>query len=235
MVSQLGRQDGSQGGLGALPGIVRLDRRHPSVHDIQHLRRHLVRGGAVVLPTETQYALSVDATNCRAVEFVRQIKGRSQRCPFSVFFATRDALSEWRIAVPAWAEGLAGAFWPGPLTLILPMRNRVLGHLGDRSDAIGVRITPEPVVTALCRQVGKPLIATSANPSGFLLSPAEENRWLHTQASMGCLLWVRPPRFRRRPPSTVLDCTGRRPRLVRRGIIPVAVWQKVVRQAKRGT
>jgi len=210
-------------------GIIRLDRAHPSAQLVRRLRRHLANGGAAVFPTETQYALSADATSDPGLARVRLIKGRSRNQPFSVFFADRLTLTDWGITLPDWAESLAEAFWPGPLTLILPAHNRIFRRLGGRGHTAGVRVSPEPIVGCLCRMLGRPLIATSANPSGLLLSPPAENRWLAGQAARrGGLIWARPVLFRRRTPSTILDCSGRRARLVRDGAIPERIWRQAL-------
>jgi L-threonylcarbamoyladenylate synthase len=209
-------------------GIIRFDRRHPSARTVGRLAHHLAKGGVAVFPTETQYALSADATDDSGVTRVRVIKGRSQNQPFSVFFPDRLTLADWGISLPDWAELLAEAFWPGPLTLILPARGRILRRLGGDDHTVGVRVSPEPIVGRLCRRLGHPLIATSANPAGLLLSPTAENRWLSGQAADCRLIWARPARFRRHAPSTVLDCSGRRAHLVRDGAIPVRIWRQAL-------
>jgi L-threonylcarbamoyladenylate synthase len=213
------------------PNILRYDRKAPSLEVVVRLRRHLGAGGLAVIPTETQYALTADATSAEAVRQVRTVKGRAAVQPMSVFLANADALADWRIMLPDWAHPLAKAFWPGPLTLVLRSRSTVFRRLGAPG-SVGVRVSPEPIVKALTERMDCPLIATSANPSGTALSAPAENLWLSEGVAKGHFLWTRPRRFQRHVPSTVLDCCGARPKLIRAGAIPTEAWRRVLR---RGT
>ncbi|MBI3873028.1 MAG: threonylcarbamoyl-AMP synthase [candidate division Zixibacteria bacterium] len=188
------------------------------------LSRRLQRGLVVVLPTETQYALAADATNKRAVATVRRIKGRPFDQPFSVFLPCTDDLERWGVALPPAAGLLAAAFWPGPLTLLLPTRNPILARLGQRG-SIGIRVSSEPIIASLLRALPVPLVATSANPSGRNLDPRDENRWLANRAASGELVWARPGRFIRRQASTIVDCRGPDPRQLRAGPISERQWR----------
>jgi L-threonylcarbamoyladenylate synthase len=199
-------------------GIIPIERRRPVPGVVTRLCRHLSSGRAVVIPTETQYALSVTATDPDAVNLVRRLKGRESK-PFSVFLVDFEALVEWRIRCPSWAVPLTHRFWPGPLTLILPCANPIFRSLGASGSSVGVRVSSEPIVRAVARRMGVPLVATSANRSGECPNARRENRWLADLAGAGDVLWARPALYRRRPASTVIDCTGREPRLVRQGAI----------------
>jgi L-threonylcarbamoyladenylate synthase len=216
------------------PGIIRFNRAHPSVHSLQGVLRHLAGGGVAVLPTETQYALSADATSNKGLARVRLIKGRPEGQPFSVFFPDRQALADWGITLPEWAESLAEAFWPGPMTLILPTRSKVFRGLGGGRQTVGVRVSPEPLIHQLCRKLDRPLVATSANPSGLVLSSRAENLWLTRQVAEHEMIWARPAIFRRHESSTILDCSGNRVRLVRDGAIPAQIWKQALTAERLG-
>ncbi|HUU44919.1 MAG TPA: L-threonylcarbamoyladenylate synthase [Acidobacteriota bacterium] len=205
-------------------GIIPITRRRPSAGAVKCLCRRLSSGNAIVIPTETQYALSVAATDPEAVRLVRCLKGRGTK-PFSIFLADPAALAEWHVQVPLWAAPLMRRFWPGPLTLILPSDNPMFALLGAGGSGVGIRVSSEPIVSVLARRLGVPLVATSANPSGEHLSARRENRWLGSLAQADEILWARPVSYRRRPASTVIDCTGKRPRLLRDGAISVKEWR----------
>jgi L-threonylcarbamoyladenylate synthase len=192
------------------------------------LVRCLSGGGLAVIPTETQYALTADATSADAMQHVRVVKGRAADQPISVFFPNAGVLARWKIVLPERAQPLADAFWPGPLTLILPTTNAVFRPLGAPG-SVGVRVSSEPIVGLLTERMDCPLIATSANPSGTVLSASAENAWLSDGVASGHFLWARPNRFHRRLPSTVLDCCGTRPKLIRAGAIPTETWRSVLR------
>jgi L-threonylcarbamoyladenylate synthase len=126
----------------------------------------LKRGEVIVFPTETLYGLGADALNVSAVEKVFQLKGRDPDNPFPVLVAERAMLDALVTEIPPLAELLIGSFWPGPLTLVLPARADIPGPLVNRHRGIGVRLSSQPIATELVRLLGRPLTATSANPSG---------------------------------------------------------------------
>lgn len=204
--------------------IVPIVRKSPTRSQVRRISENLRRGLPVVLPTETQYALACDATSEQAIRAVRAIKGRLPTAPFSVFLPGFEALADWRIRCPNYGVVLARAFWPGPVTLILPTTNPIFKLLGGDGRSVGVRVTPEPIIAALLEELGSPLVATSANPSGVTMDAPSENRWLRSQAARGALVWAKPLRFECKPASTIIDCTGRSPRQLRPGPITEARW-----------
>ncbi|MFC3614684.1 L-threonylcarbamoyladenylate synthase [Lutimaribacter marinistellae] len=134
---------------------------------IAHAAALLRAGRLVAFPTETVYGLGGDARNGRAVAAIYEAKGRPSFNPLIAHVATvRDAqaLVEWNDA----AERLASAFWPGPLTLVLPLRagHGVSSLVTAGLKTLAVRVPAHPVARALLGEVGGPLAAPSANPSG---------------------------------------------------------------------
>jgi L-threonylcarbamoyladenylate synthase len=126
----------------------------------------LQRGEVIVFPTETFYGLGADALNRDAVERIASLKGRNPDSPIAVIVADREMLDQVVIDVPALAKKLIDRFWPGPLTLILPAKPGLPGPLLNREGKIGVRISSHPIATRIARELGRPITATSANPSG---------------------------------------------------------------------
>lgn len=124
-------------------------------------------GGTVAFPTETVYGLGADARNTSAVEAVFAAKGRPSDNPLIVHIARRDDLESLVTEVHPVASLLIDAFWPGPLTLVLPVRPGVLSPLVTAGlDTVGVRMPDHPVALALLRAAGCPVAAPSANRSG---------------------------------------------------------------------
>jgi L-threonylcarbamoyladenylate synthase len=124
-------------------------------------------GGLVAIPTETVYGLAGDARNDRAVAEIFAAKGRPQFNPLIVHVADMDMARQ--VAVfDARAEALAAAFWPGPLTLVLPLREDFgLSPLVTAGlSTVAVRMPDHAVARALLADFGGPLAAPSANPSG---------------------------------------------------------------------
>ncbi|MBM2802539.1 MAG: sua5/yciO/yrdC/ywlC family protein [Deltaproteobacteria bacterium] len=126
----------------------------------------LNRGDVIVFPTETLYGLGADALNFTAVEKVFQLKGRDPHNPFPVLVSDRAMLDSLVTEIPPLAEKLMAYFWPGPLTLVLPARADIPRPLVNATGGIGVRISGQPIATEIVRILGRPLTATSANPSG---------------------------------------------------------------------
>jgi L-threonylcarbamoyladenylate synthase len=126
----------------------------------------LKRGEVIVFPTETLYGLGADALDSGAVEKVFQLKGRDSQNPIPVLVADREMLYRLVAAVPPIAEKLIARFWPGPLTIVLPARGDIPRPLVSAAGGIGVRISSQAVATRLVEALGRPLTATSANPSG---------------------------------------------------------------------
>lgn len=124
-------------------------------------------GGTVAFPTETVYGLGADARNTPAVEAVFAAKGRPSDNPLIVHIARREELEGLVIEVHPVASALMDAFWPGPLTLVLPVRPGVLSPLVTAGlDTVGVRMPDHPVALALLRAAECPVAAPSANRSG---------------------------------------------------------------------
>ena len=138
-----------------------------AIADIDEAAAALRAGGLVILPTETVYGLAADAGDARAVAKVYEAKGRPAFNPLIAHVA--DLATARRIAVfDSRAEALAAAFWPGPLTLVLPVADTAavcdLARAG--LDTVAVRAPAHPTAQALLQAFGGPLVAPSANRSG---------------------------------------------------------------------
>ncbi len=195
----------------------------------------LLRAGALVaFGTETVYGLGADATNPRAVAAVFEAKGRPRFNPLICHYADADAAFADVAASPlAWR--LAHAFWPGPLTLVLPRGPACKAALlaGAGLDTLAVRVPAQATALALLRAAGRPLAAPSANRSGQV-SPTTaahvmdglSGRIAAVLDSGPCPVGVE---------STVLDLTGPRPALLRPGGVPAETVEALVGRIERGT
>ncbi|WP_411819669.1 L-threonylcarbamoyladenylate synthase [Hyphococcus formosus] len=142
----------------------------------------ILRGGLVALPTETVYGLAADATNDRAVARIFEAKGRPQFNPLIIHVASMDMVAQHAIISPL-AQKLADAFWPGPLTMVLPRRaeSPVSLLVSAGLDTIAVRMPKHELARDLIKKVGRPLAAPSANRSGSI-SPTTAD---HVKTSLG--------------------------------------------------
>ena len=185
---------------------------------------NLLAGNLVAFPTETVYGLGADACNADAVARIYSAKGRPADHPLIVHVASMDALADWADDVPEFAISLARDFWPGPMTLIVN-RSELAGYfVTGGQNTVGVRVPDHPValglLEAFARAGGKGVAAPSANRFGNV-SPTtaqavadELNDYLSDSDQIldggACDVGVE---------STIIDCTGDAPRILRPGAI----------------
>lgn len=134
---------------------------------IARLAQVLRRGELVAVPTETVYGLAADALNPRACRAIFRAKGRPANDPLIVHIHRLAQLDELAVTNPA-AIAVAKAFWPGPLTLVLPKREIVPDLVTSGLDSVAVRMPAHPLLRKLLRACGRPLAAPSANPFGYI-------------------------------------------------------------------
>jgi L-threonylcarbamoyladenylate synthase len=178
---------------------------------------HRLRAGELVaLPTETVYGLAADAHSDSAVARVFALKGRPADHPLIVHVASGAQVADYAAEVPDFAQRLIDAFWPGPLTLILPRRPGVAKAAAGGQDSIGLRCPSHPVAQALMRAFGRGLAAPSANRFGRV-SPTTA---AHVQDEFGPdLLVLDGGPCEVGIESTIVDCTRGAPVLLRPGQI----------------
>lgn len=145
---------------------IKVDQNNPEAETIAGAGLILRQGGLVAFPTETVYGLGADATNARAVARIFKAKGRPPDNPIIVHVASRSQLSAFVVRVPTEAKILMDAFWPGPLTIILPAGRGVPEAVTAGLATVAVRMPDHPVALALIRAAGVPVAAPSANLSG---------------------------------------------------------------------
>jgi L-threonylcarbamoyladenylate synthase len=177
----------------------------------------LAAGEAIVYPTETFYALGVDALSCGALQRLFAIKGREPGKPVALIAA--DTAMAFSVAreVPPEARVLAEAFWPGPLTLVLPARDGIPAPLIGDDGGVGVRVSSHPIARALAAGLKRPLTATSANLAGE--PPAEEPKDARRALGDKVKVFVEDGRLAGGAPSTVVTFAGSRIRVLRHGAV----------------
>ena len=136
--------------------------------DIERAAEWLIRGQVVAIPTETVYGLAANACDVEAVVQVFSIKQRPTFDPLIVHLAGTVELYRYAYSVPDQALILADAFWPGPLTLVLPKSNVIPDIVTSGLDTVGLRVPSHPVTLELLKQLPFPLAAPSANPFGYI-------------------------------------------------------------------
>jgi len=187
---------------------------------------HLRGGGLLAYPTETVYGLGSRPTRT-AVAALSALKGRRAGKPFLLLVASRSMAEQAGLHFSASAGALAEAFWPGPLTLILPGGGQLPDTLRGPEGGIAVRWTSHVGVAELVTFLGEPLTSTSANRPGGPTAPGVGAILDLFAAAVadGQLLVLDGGVLGNVPPSTIVDCTGTVPRLVRDGALPRAELQ----------
>ncbi len=125
----------------------------------------LKRGGVILYPTDTVYGLGADATNTDAVRTIQKIKGRDETKSFLVMVSDKEMLETYA-HMNILARTLTHMFLPGPLTLVMNVRDRALAPVMNADMSVGFRIPDNETCIALVRALGKPIVSTSANHSG---------------------------------------------------------------------
>lgn len=180
-------------------------------------------------PTETVYGFG-GGIDRESVEALIRLKGRPKGKPFLLLIATSDMLAKLDLKLPSFATNLAARFWPGPLTLVLPGgEKRVPEPLRGPEGGIAVRWTSHQALQRLIVAHGDAITSTSANRPG--VPPATTAREIREQwpdeLSRGALRVLDGGMLRSSPPSTVVDCTGRAPRVIRPGAIPASQLREI--------
>ena len=191
---------------------------------------HLRAGGLLAYPTETVYGLGSRA-RADDVRALAELKGLRADKPFLLLVSSREMAESFGLAFNASAAALARAFWPGPLTLVLPGGSgRLPDTLRGPEGGIAVRWTSQPLVGRLVAALGEPLTSTSANRPGEPTAPGADAivREFAAAVDSGRLLVLDGGVLGNRPPSTVIDCTTATPRVVRAGALPVAELRRAV-------
>ena len=184
----------------------------------------LIKGGLVAFPTETVYGLGADATNKDAIARIYKVKGRPSSHPLIVHISSIVNLDKWARYIPEYAVNLARAFWPGPMTLILPRTDLAKDFITGSQDNVGLRVPSHNVALELLKefeaQGGLGIAAPSANRFGAV-SPTNasaveielaDSLSVNDQILDGgsCAVGVE---------STIIDCTQNKPSILRPGAV----------------
>jgi L-threonylcarbamoyladenylate synthase len=191
---------------------------------------HLAAGKVLAYPTETVYGFG-GGVDERSVEALVNLKSRVPGKPFLLLVAASEMITRLGLHLTGYASTLAARFWPGPLTLVLPGgEKRVPDRLRGPEGGVAVRWTPQRSLARLIRAHGDPITSTSANRPGVPPAGAADQivaQWGEAIAR-GTLLVLDGGRLKDSQPSTVVDCTGRLPRVIRPGAISAATLRESV-------
>ena len=189
---------------------------------ISNAAQALKDGHLVAFPTETVYGLGADATNEKAVSRIYSVKGRPSDHPLIVHISSINKLDDWATEIPDYAIKLAREFWPGPMTLILPRKDIAKDFITGGQNNVGLRVPAQPIALALLKKFedlgGRGVAAPSANRFGAVSPTSAEAVSEELGAFFDkddlvldggqCLVGIE---------STIIDCTGSAPKVLRPG------------------
>jgi L-threonylcarbamoyladenylate synthase len=200
-----------------MPGkIITIDAVHPE-RAFALCKEVLFRGGVVIYPTDTFYALGVDPRNAEAVKRLFEIKGRAADQAILLLLKDAAQVRDWAVEINRKAERLMNAYWPGPLTLLFKAKDDVLPELTGGRGSIGLRVPGNRVTRDLISVAGCAVTGTSANRTGEpSIRTAEE-----AVAALGenVDLIIDGGMTAGGKPSTIVDVSTAHPAIVRQGAI----------------
>jgi L-threonylcarbamoyladenylate synthase len=205
---------------------IHIDPLHPEQALIDHAAALLRAGEVVVLPTETVYGLGAGALRTEAVERIFLAKGRPFNDPLIVHIADEYMLKTLTTIVPPRVRPLAEAFWPGPLTLIMPRGARVPRLVTAGLDTVAIRMPRHPVALALIRALGSPVAAPSANRFKHVSPTTAQHAYADLNGRVPLILDAGPCEVG--VESTVLDLCSDIPTILRPGGISLEALQTVL-------
>jgi L-threonylcarbamoyladenylate synthase len=191
----------------------------------------LKNGALVVLPTETVYGLGADATNEKAVARIYEVKARPHDHPLILHVASMNDITHWAEEISDYAIALARAFWPGPMTLIFKRSENAKDFVTGGQETVGLRVPDHKLALGLlqeCKKIGVNAIAApSANRFGHVSPTTAEA----VQEEIGTYLSAQDLILDGGPAqvgleSTIVDCTGNTPKILRPGAITQAMIEE---------
>jgi L-threonylcarbamoyladenylate synthase len=196
---------------------VFVDPEAPQRDALDEAAKWIRMGGLVALPTDTLYGLAADPFRADAVARLFAVKGRTAAHALPLVAADEEQIASRLGPLPPTGQRLAARFWPGPLTLLIPAPATLAQGVAAGTGRVGVRVPAHDIARAICRAVGRPITATSANRSGqpATADPDEVERVLGDDID----LLIDAGATRGGAPSTIVDVTSAGPRLVRSGAV----------------
>ncbi len=175
---------------------------------LRQAARVIHAGGLIAYPTEAVYGLGCDPLNTAAVQRLLCLKGRLVDKGLILIAAGLDQLRPFLLPLGSDDEATLHATWPGPVTWLLPVRPEIPRWLRGSHDTLAVRVTDHPLAATLCRQLGHPLVSTSANRSGQ--TPARSSLAVRRQLGPALELIISGPLGNQTRPTSIRDLASGR-------------------------
>jgi len=198
--------------------IVKLYERNPDPDVIRQVVDLLERGGVIIYPTDTVYGIGCDITKNRAVERIARIKGiKVEKAEFAFICSDLSHLSDFAKQVDNNTFKMMKSYLPGPYTFILNASSNVPKILKTTRKTVGIRIPDNNIIVEIVRQLGHPILTTSLRDDDNIMEYATDPEMIHEKYKDLVDLVV-DGGYGGLIPSTILDCTGGEPVVLREGL-----------------
>lgn len=198
--------------------LAKLYLENPNPKQIDSITKVLYSGGVIIYPTDTVYGIGCDIHNYKAVERIARIKGvKPEKADFSFICRDLSHLSEYARQVSNAVFKLMKRNLPGPFTFILNASNKVPKILENKRKTIGIRIPDNAIVLAIVESLGNPLLSTSVHFDGEMIEYTTDPELIHEKYE-GMVDLVIDGGYGGIEFSTIVDCTGDTPEIIRQGL-----------------
>lgn len=198
--------------------LIRIYPENPNPDYVRRVTFVLEQGGIVIYPTDTIYAMGCDIRASKAIERIARFKGLNPGNPdMSMIFESMSQLSEYTVIHDNNLFRLLKRNLPGPFTFIVPANNQIPAMFKHRKKTLGIRIPDNSITQAIVRDLGRPLMTTSIHEDDEIIEYITDPELIHEKYDDFADLVV-DGGFGGNEPSTVVDCTGPEPVILRQGI-----------------
>ena len=197
--------------------LIKLYNENPNSRDIRNIVDVLRDGGIIIYPTDTVYGLGCDITNSKAVEQVARFKGiKIEKANFSFICSDLSHLSDFTKPISNTFFKLIKKNLPGPFTFILEANNNVPKYFKGKKKTVGIRIPDNNIIREIVRELGNPILSTSIRDEDEILEYTTDPELIYEKYKDIADIVI-DGGYGELTPSTVVDCTGSSPEIVRQG------------------
>jgi tRNA threonylcarbamoyl adenosine modification protein (Sua5/YciO/YrdC/YwlC family) len=198
--------------------LIQIHPENPSQRQILKVVEILRKGGVIIYPTDTVYGLGCDIFNNKAVERVARIKGiRPEKSNFSIICHDLSHLSDFARHIDNSTFKLLRNYLPGPYTFIVEASNKLPKIFKNKKKTIGIRIPKHNIPLEIVRELGNPILTTSIHDGDKIIEYTTDPELIHENL-MNLVDLVIDGGYGHNIPSTIIDCTGESPVVVRKGL-----------------
>jgi tRNA threonylcarbamoyl adenosine modification protein (Sua5/YciO/YrdC/YwlC family) len=198
--------------------LIRIYPENPNTKHIRQVVDVMEAGGIIIYPTDTVYAMGCDIKATKAIEKIARFKGLNPENPdLSLIFHDMSQLSEYTIVRDNPTFKLLKRNLPGPFTFILRANSQIPRMFKNKKKTVGIRIPDNPIVLELVRELGRPIITTSVHDPDEIIEYTTDPELIHEKFN-GFADIVVDGGYGKNEASTIVDCTGDEPLVIREGL-----------------